>query len=427
MKWVPLNVFQRLVRQWDRTHPYNAAQMLRIAGRADAAAMTAAWQGTIAAMGLGPVRVRRGRFAYESINGSTTRHAIAELPPGTDLAAYITSELNRPFTDEQDLPLRPFLLQEADSYVMGVVYQHWIADSASIRMLLRAWFVRLHDPARARTAPAIIPRGGYWRYFGPEKSRWGVGGQILMLLQSSRRLRRVRRLHTPKHAGYAMRFTLHRLPAGVLERAHQVARRHGVTLNDLFVACIADVCDRFLPLQSARRRQNLAVGTIVDLRSRSREKMDDLFGLFLGFASVICQRRDMGNRPALMASISEQTRQHKATDVPQASSLWIAAALAAGVVLPRAKRLPFYRKHLPLAAGISNVNLNHTWAAAYHPAPLLEYLRVSPTGPMVPLVFTPTTLGTEFHFGLTYRTAVISDEQAGEMAERFRELLMGIV
>jgi hypothetical protein len=89
--------------------------------------------------------------------------------------------------------------------------------------------------------------------------------------------------------------------------------------------------------------------------------------------------------------------------------------------MKREKIINFYRKRVPLAGGISNVNLNQSWAQQYHPDPLIQYIRVSPTGPMMPLVFTTTTLGNDLNFGLTYREAVISRERADQIATHFTQ------
>jgi hypothetical protein len=423
MTSVRFNVFQRLIRQWDTVHPYNAAQIIRLAGQADSGAIQAAWEKAVVSLGLGPLHIRWGRFGYEAQSRAPGLYDVPLLPAGADLCDYVSNQLNRPFEVDHYLPLRPFALQQEGSYYAGLVYQHWIADSYSIRLLMRQWFMYLLDPAQARPQPMIFPRGGYRRYFGPDKSRCGWGGQILMMLQGARRLRCVRRLQDPNSGDFTMRLAIHRLPPSALAGALEFARSHHVTLNDLFLAAIAGVCDRSVPSRIVRRRQNLALGTIVDLRSRSRENLDDLFGLFLGYANVICQRDELRDFPTLLQSIARQSRANKATDQAQASACWMACAMLACAFHPPRKRIPFFRKHLPLLAGISNVNLNTTWCAAYHPHPLLEYLRISPTGPLVPLVFTPTTLGDQFHFAMTYRSAIFSDAQAGQMADSFTSSL----
>jgi hypothetical protein len=418
-----LNVFQRLVRQWDTVHPYNAAQVLRLAGKADLPRVRRAWHAALSTLGLGRVCVRGLDFRFEAVNGNTADFDVPVLPAGMALDEHLSDEMNRPFDGAQDLPVRPFVLEEEGCHYFGVVYQHWIADSASIRLLLREWFARVYDTATASDAPAIVPRGGYWAHFGPQRSRWRLGGQLLSLLRSASRFRRVRKIRTAGSADFSMRFAHHRLPAGLLQQLLGVARRNGVTLNDLFLTVIADVCDRFNPTRSIPRRKDLALGVIVDLRSRSRRDMSRVFGLFLGFANVICRREDLRDWPRLVRQISRQTRIHKETDSPQASAVWMFAALTAARFVPVQKTFRFYRKHMPLAGGISNVNLNHTWARAYHPGPLMEYIRASPTGPMVPLVFTTSTLGDELAFGLTYRAALFTDDLAGKIAATFQARL----
>ena len=59
-------------------------------------------------------------------------------------------------------PFRPFVLDNGDgSYYVGVIYHHWVADSVSIRTVLREWFVRVHDPQRASRVPARLASTGY--------------------------------------------------------------------------------------------------------------------------------------------------------------------------------------------------------------------------------------------------------------------------
>ena len=113
----------------------------------------------------------------------------------------------------------------------------------------------------------------------------------------------------------------------------------------------------------------------------------------------------------------------KQSRVPLFSPLRMLAALAVGKVYRPKNLIEFYRKRLPLAGGISNVNLNRSWPAEFHPTPLLEYIRASPTGPMMPLVFTPTTLGDRLHFGLTYRPSLIAPPIADQMAAYFTQRL----
>jgi hypothetical protein len=46
----------------------------------------------------------------------------------------------------------------------------------------------------------------------------------------------------------------------------------------------------------------------------------------------------------------------------------------------------------------------------------MQYIRVSPAGPMMPVVFTPTTLGETLNIGLTCRSSVIPPAAAPALA-----------
>lgn len=402
----PLNVFQKLVRRWDRLHPYNAAQIFHLRGAADVSALSEAWERTLSELRLGaPSRVRQ-------VEGS--------------LEEWITAQMNLRFDTGDESPFRPFVVEQSGSYFLGIVYHHWVADSASIRLLMREWFFRLFDPGRARMAAVEMARGGYWRHFGPGARRWDFGLALLKSLRWSNHLRHVRRVESERFDDFTMRFSLHRFEAGAIDAVRAAARRYGATVNDWFLAAIAQVCARSVVVGPTPRRSDLALGTIVDLRARSRNSLGDAFGLFLGFTNVILRPWELEDFATLVKAIGRQTRMHKRESVAESSMIRITAGIVADMLYghDRQKIVNFYRKRLPLGGGISNVNLNGAWPEEYHPDPLLEYIRVSPTGPMMPVVFTTTTLGKGLNFGLTTRDSIVSAEKAGAMAERFKEIVL---
>jgi hypothetical protein len=204
------------------------------------------------------------------------------------------------------------------------------------------------------------------------------------------------------------------------------ARSHGVKLHDVLLAAVAEACARHVPMQARGKRTDVAVGTIVDLRRHTRAALDDTFGLFLGFSDVVLRPQDLRDWPRLLQRVAAQNRLHKERGVPQASLLWMAAALAVSPFVPPRNVYKFYRKELPMAGGLSNVNLNDSWAARYHPSPLMDYVRVSPTGPLVPLVFSTTTLGNRLGFAMTYREALLPHPAPCRMAGQFADRLTSL-
>jgi hypothetical protein len=190
-------------------------------------------------------------------------------------------------------------------------------------------------------------------------------------------------------------------------------------MNDLFLAALAEACAQHVPLQRRRNRVDVAVGSIVDLRPFTRDDLSSTFGIYLGFTNVVCQPHELQDFEHLLQAVAAQTRVQKATGVAPASLMWMSAAMSIGQLSRPDELYRFYRKELPLAGGISNVDLSHTWAGKYHPEMLMDYIRVSPTGPMTPLVITTTTLGEKFHIGLTHRVGLIPPECAAQLARAF--------
>jgi hypothetical protein len=422
MQLMPLNVFQRIMCLWDEVHPYNAAQVLHIEGTPDMGKLSDAWNRGLAAMGLGQVVIDGNGFHHEILNGHAHEHPVRLVEPNVSLEDFISQEMNSRFgaaeASSPNSPFRPFILLDGDSFYAGVVYHHWVADSASIRMLLREWFVRAYDPARARCSPLRMPRGGYWHYFGPGRGRWGLADGMLSTLRSTTRLCNSRQI-TDKGGDFHVRYSLHPLPDGMIDDLRKMARGYHATLNDVFLAAMARACDRHGATPRTESKRDLALGTIIDIRPGSRHDLSDTFGLFLGFTTVVVRPDAFSDSVAMLHKISAQTASQKRNRAAESSVLRMAGGLTQAMLLKPQQRTEFYRKYMPMAAGISNVNLNQSWPAAYHPSPLLNYLRVTPTGPMLPLVFTTTTIGKRFHVALTRRSALVDDDAAAHLVSTF--------
>ncbi|HEY7115822.1 MAG TPA: hypothetical protein VH475_04495 [Tepidisphaeraceae bacterium] len=425
-----LNVFQQVMRLWDRVHPYNAAQVLHVRGRADVDRIGRAWARTLEVLGLGRVRVSGDAFAHDACDPRTAADAVRVVDGGVTLAEHVSGEMNRPFDegvedDQPVCPFRPFVLRQADSHDLGLVYHHWVADSASIRLLLREWFYRIHEPARARSVPVESPRGGYWHHFGPSRGRWSLGEGFLSALRMTTRLCNARRVERPL-ADYRVRCEVHPLPDGMIGQIREAARQLGATVNDVFLAAMAEACHRYGATPPGRSRQELALGTVVDLRPSCGDDLDDVFGLFLGFTTVVVRPDVLRDWPALVRAIAGQNAWQKQVKVAEASQLRMAAAVAESRLMSLETWVRFYLRHLPLAGGISNVNLCRSWAAEYHPQVILDYLRFSPTGPALPILFTPSSLGERSHVALTYRPALIGDERAARIVATFIQRLRSL-
>ena len=134
--------------------------------------------------------------------------------------------------------------------------------------------------------------------------------------------------------------------------------------------------------------------------------------MFLGFTALVIPSAHLQDRDRLLATIASQNAHHKERRAAQVSMLRMAAGYVQGKFLSPQRLAAFYRDYMPLSGGVSNVNMNRSWAAQYHPSPLLDYIRVAPTGPMVPVVIAVTTIGHRFTFVLTRRASLVDDQHA---------------
>ena len=413
---VPLNVFQQLMRRWDAVHPYNAAQAIRLRGPADLPRLEAAWQSALSATGLGAVAFAGRRYRFEPAGQPAGVRQCA-----ASLAEHVSAELNRPFADPAEPPLRPFVLPADDvdgepTHYAGVVYQHWLADSAAIRLLMGEWFARAFAPQAADGRPLRLPGDDYGRAVCGGRDAVDVLGGLLASARRHCRLRRVQKVASRNLSDRATRFALVPAEPGLITSVRAAAAARGVKVNDLFLATLAEASAAHVPLQRRPRRTDVAVGSIVDLRPLSRVDLSRTFGLYLGFTNVAAGPAELRDFEQLVRTIATQTRQQKAAGVAGASLTWMSAALLLGRLGKPDELYHFYRKELPLAAGISNVDLTPTWVGRDRTGRVLDYVRVSPTGPMAPLAMTTTTLGDRFHLGLTYRTGLIDPARAAEIA-----------
>lgn len=422
-----LNVFQRLIRQWDRLHPYNVVQMLKVRGSLNIETLRSAWHDAMQSLGLGLVAVAGNSYRFECLNGQAVHHTVRLCPADTNLEDWISDELNTPFDPKETAPFRPFALAGDGYFWMGFSYQHWVTDNAGVRMVMREWFVRMFDPSAASQQPVRPRSAGYLSLFNPHRSGWHPGEALLSSLRWQSQLRRVRRIENPQSfSDLSVRSLIMQSPDGLIDGLCRAARARGVTVNDLLMAALAEGCDHFVPVKRRYHRRDLAVGTIVDLRSKSDRQLDDVFCPLLGFASVSCRPGTLNNWDRLLSSIAFQTRRQKRTGVPQYSWLRMLAGLAAGKMLSREEILTFYRKRVSLAGACTNVNMNRSWALRYYLDPILEYVRAAPTGPITPLVIAATTLGHRLSLTLTYRTAILSHDRAAALAENVLDRLQHV-
>lgn len=393
------NVFQRLMLQWERFAPYNAGQYFTLDGAIDRDLVARCFRATIIALGLQQV-------------GQHPDAPVMDAPG--PLEEFISMQMNRPFARPES-PLRAFISSDGAQAHIGIIYRHVVADSASIRLVMRHWFELIHAPRRPRFDPVTLmrePPGGVWR------THWL--SLVREVMDETMRMSRIKRVRRLRDGDPSQPIAWRRVGLGdeLIGELVRYARSRKVKVNDLFVAAAAEACNHHLAHEDAESRRDLAVGTIADTRSQD-EDVHRRFGLSLGVLQTVWRWQQLQSWEQMLAAAAKQSATARLRGAAQSSALRLAAAVWIGQRTPLPELATFYRKRCPLAAGISNVDLNRDWPGEHHPSPLLDYTRVSPLGPMLPLVFTPTTLGRALNLGFTYRRNIVPDDVASQILDSF--------
>jgi NRPS condensation-like uncharacterized protein len=408
-----LNDFQKLMRRWAALGPYNAGHVMRVTGAVD----LERWRAAITAVLRGAGFEKCDEFSI-----AASSH---------DLEVTITRELNTPFT-EGACPLRAFVVSsEDDSHFLGVIFDHWFADSYSMRLLMQQFFLSYQRPNRERGAsPIRFATGEANEALGKSKRIFGGMVALSACVRSYLRHRRAHRIKLSNPLDFRADFLLIDFSDGTIDRVRAVAKSCGATVNDVFLAATAQVLGaRTADARSRSKRDRLGLATAVDLRPLAREALDGVFGFFLSYFTIVLECPEEVPLPALAAEIARETGAIKSRAEPIRFILGLRIMRVVWDLFRGARRkAQLFPKALPLIGGISNVNLTGSWmnqkeSAGSGPR-VIDYLRISPVGPLLPLVFTPSTIGNRLSLGVTYRTTAFSRDEAEQIAKDFAAILL---
>ncbi len=393
------------MRRWTALAPYNAGHVMRVSGVPDVEKWRAGLTNVLATLEIaGPVSIEVTTVALDT---------------------KITQEVNLPFAPEA-APLRAFILVDClDSYLFGVIYDHWFADSPSLRAFMHRVFVSFGDlrvnlpPLRVASDSDTFEQLGLVRQFRA----------LSFSVRSYLRHRRAHRIHLRNPLDFGSGFFFKPFPDGAIDHIRAFARRHGATVNDVFVATAAQAMGKFTAEQRKSKRDRVAVATAIDLRPFSGKNLDNVFGFFVGYFIVVHDRPEMRSLPELVTATTRETSASK-NAARALQFIWsLRITRCFWDRSPRARdKAQLFQKGLPLLAGISNVNLTGSWAdqekeTLRDRATVLDYFRISPVGPLLPLLFTLTTIRDRLSMCVTYRTTAFSQEQAERIATDLMERL----
>jgi hypothetical protein len=409
-----LNAFQRVMLQWNDLQPYNAVHVVRLTRPLDPDRLRLVIQASLIARGVACLTLnpRRATFNYQS--GSAPIE-IRILSPGAGLDAQLEWELNSPFQIHVPFcPVRFFVLPEGDGFALGAGYFHPMADAESMILLLRGIVADyLESNERGSTRPFVChvePGTG---------GRRGAGIALRMLLGLPAELRVMRR-------SYRLAFRdrndqsnrICQLTAGsrALGGLVSSARHWNVTVHDVLLALLMQALAAVTPYRKRHpHRQEIALGSVVNVRGDGELDRQLTFGLFLG-SFVVRHRVPPGiDLRRLATDLNCQTRRIKRLKLYLCNLPKLALVRRLFTLYSAERRKQFYRKYYPLAGGISNMNLEGYWPEPGHATPA-DHFRAVSTGPVTPLVLSASTYGGHMTLVLTYRPGVFSPAHVAQIA-----------
>lgn len=316
-------------------------------------------------------------------------------------------------------PFRFFIVPgagETPAFSIGMVWDHWIVDSESIRQLMRRFLARVTgtkvEPMRRGTPPPPV----------------SLFAGVRMAIENRRRHRHALRppLADPQDFTTGVH---HRVIRGHFALGlGQAARALDVTVNDLFLAAMAQVLGPWAIGIGATQgsRTLMGFGVAADTRRSFPNVGEADLGFWLSYFSIVLDPKTVtGSLGEVAKRVALETKHIKATGRPAALEAGFRAlGLAWSFFRKPWQRALLVHRGAPCVAGLSNVKLSGSWASS---APgLLDYWRFSPAGPLAPLIFSPTTLDDRFSLAVTWRETAFPQSTVIAWTEDFLNRLRSV-
>ncbi|MEO8738712.1 MAG: hypothetical protein ABI537_03300 [Casimicrobiaceae bacterium] len=420
-----LNLFQATMLRWRALYPYNAVHVVHVRRPLHRAELIASIHGQLADFGMTGLRLGARQRTYEWTGGPATaeiRFIAATDDALTQLDGEIERQLNTAFAADGSIdPFRFFAIDCADSFYLGLAYDHFVAGGDSIVQLLHAIIYRRIDGKRT-PAPQLYP-ATYRALFARQAWPFLKGLTSLPGLAQG-----CRRAFRPRYAaatdGYNA-YTHFLVDPAQQARLDRVATAWGVSRNDLWLAVLLKTIAPLAPQRrSEPRRKVLAVASIVNVRRDMGAAGDNAFAPMLASFRVGHAVADNIGMRELARAVHGQTNRIKT------GKIYLQTLLALGIVaqewrfLSEAQRHRFFAKHYPVVAGLTSLNVDMLWTPATHEGQAtLEYVRGVATGPLAPMILALTNAGGAVVVGIAFRTTVYQRETVAMVVVAMQECI----
>jgi hypothetical protein len=416
-----LNLFQKTMLDWRDQHPYVAVHAARLSQPLDAPLLKRAIDATLDDAGLTGLELdrHRGRYAWR---GGPAASSLDVVETGPDwqqtLQRTFERQLNEPFAGDGRIdPFRFFAVAASHGFFLGLAYDHFIAGGDSIVVLLNS--IANRYSGSATSAPLERYPRTHWRLFArhPWQSVRGIGRLPAMAASCRRTIRpRYRSLEDGYNA-----FSFFTLDPGEFVALRRAGKTWGVTLNDALIALLLLAqADRMPNRDRSKRRHELAVASIFNLRDAHHEDVRATFGQFLSSFRVSHPVPEGITLREVAQDVQRATSRIKREKLYLTTLGAIAVDRIVGRFRTREQRMGVYAKSYPVGAGVSSLNVNALWQPA-DGGSVPAYIRGVPTGPASPIAVAASTSGDTLCAGITYRTTAVGSADILELQAHIRK------
>lgn len=424
---VKLNYFQRLMWHWSQLAAYNAVHLIQLSGVPDVKRWREVAITTFNEIGLGYP------LFHSDKSVSFTPLSALQIETPFSLEQHINQELNRTFVNDE-LPLRIFIVAEENAYYLGVTYNHWVADAYAIRIMMMRMVARYRND-HVLPSSLLFPTSSFGKLFRKHLGRLPGMLWIAEMCRSIKQFYHAYRLPLKDKLDFRCGHITETLLEQEVTHIKSYCKKIQVNLNDVCIAVLAKMMGEFSAQKRYReksqrwggKRDRIAISTVADIRYTADQPMDHILGQYLSSYTLVLPSPETIPLDSLAQKIYRHTSGIKNSSRIVRSHYNFHTALKLWKYAKNIKRrAELFYKHSPICAGISNVYVQNDGLlpdSETTQTKVLEYWRASPTGPLLPLVFSITTFRRKMKVCLVYRCTAIGEQDARHLCKSFCEEL----
>lgn len=423
-----LNRFQQAMGLWETLQPYNAGHVLRLKCRFDRERLQQVIQQQCQACGIESLELNKEKtqFAYKSLDFVNVDVRDWSGDFDTELESDLSRELNFEFPEFAHHPLRwiVYVSPRENEWILAVVYHHLASDAHGIMVLLagivRAYLGESIDDTRLQLTTRAQP---YRLDHKGSASRFGIIRSFFAMSRSYFAMRQAHRLHEHRDSNDATSLVTRPVPDGFAGALAARCKKADAGVNDAFLAAMTQTfAERTPARRKHNRRKKVALASAVNLRPWSRDDLSACFGTYVGHSIILIDNPD-ADFDTLLSHVKHQTNMHKQQRRAAGPAWPLIFAKYLWPILRIPNNTGSYRKLYPLCAGISNVRVDATLFGT-SASSIIDYTRICPPGPAMPMVLAPTTFNGTMQLSLVYREGALTTQEARDMLDRVLEILM---